>query len=432
MKVITNDISYNAKKEISSISQYKACIEKYSKNFESESLLKTQTPIFLDTNVLLRYYSISFTAREKLYTFIKKNAKRMILTKQVQYEFLKNREDVIQRFFEDVTNKIPKDFGSEVVNKMQSFLDTHKVVLKDYLEIEKDIKAHQVELEELLKKLNSKIDDKRKEHVNLITKDKFLELLATCTLYDGLIKEETDLVKTDFNSNAKSIAVDKLDSFLKKPNAPFPGAGDIKEKPDDPYGDFIIYHEMMKYMVSNNIDAIFLTFDTTKGDWMSKSKSPHLHYVLNMYSNSNQLLYIFDADRTLGELLNVNIESLVEIEKEIGTEITVESIENLFSRHNSFLKAPNSKLEEWVVIELQFNGYRTIEELTNHLNKARRAVRIYMEMGNLMLTKIGVLRASLRIVNPLYIYQANPSGDISKIDEERLEKYTLCRKYITK
>ena len=120
MLQITKELSYFSKQNLSSLAKYSECLATYSKNFDNEISLKTKSPIFLDTNVLLRYYSISFTAREKLYDFIHTNKARIILSSQVQYEFLKNREDVIQKFFEQVTNKIPKDFNSDVVNKMKN------------------------------------------------------------------------------------------------------------------------------------------------------------------------------------------------------------------------------------------------------------------------------------------------------------------------
>ena len=168
MEIIIKDRNFLTKRGSYTIASYKSCLEKIAIGFDSELSLSTKTPIVLDTSVLLRYYSISFTARLKLKEFIKNNKSRIILTPQVQREFIKNREDVIQKFFEQVTDKIPRDFNIDIVNKMKSFIEQHKTVLKDYPFFETDIIKHKSELEELLKRLNETIEVKRNENKNLV------------------------------------------------------------------------------------------------------------------------------------------------------------------------------------------------------------------------------------------------------------------------
>jgi hypothetical protein len=426
MKVITKDINFLSKRNNSSLSKYKECLDKYSKNFEKELTLKTKTPIFLDTNVLLRYYSISFTAREKLFDFVKENSKRIILSPQVQYEFLKNREDVIQRFFEQVTNKIPKDYSSDVVNRMKNFLEVHKVVLKDYPFVETGILKHQTELEKLLTKLNETVDQKRNEHNDLIINDKFLDLLSTCILYDGLIEEEIDIVKKDFDTLAKGISTENLESLINKPNIVFPGLGDLKNKPENPYGDYLIFHEMMKYIVTHKVDMVFLTFDTAKGDWMGKLKSPHLHYVQNMYANTNQLLYILDGERTLGEILNVNIESLVSPESLAKIPLTLESLNNLLATYPLF-KGTRPIIKPNVIEELNLVGYNFVNEVERDLNRGVDATILYQKSNGIKLAPIGILRVCLRIVNPNYTFFINDHGQIEELSGGTVLKYAKYR-----
>jgi hypothetical protein len=425
MKSITKDINYLSKKNISSLADYKKCLDKFSKNFDNEVALKTDTPIFLDTNVLLRYYSISFTAREKLLEFIKANKKRIILSSYVQYEFIKNREDVIQRFFEQVTNKIPKDFNSDVVNKMNSFLEQHKVVLKDYPFVETGIQKHKDELGKLFEKLNETAELKRKEHNDLIVKDSFLDLLNSCTHYDGLSEDELELIKKDFDLISKGITPENSDSIINKPNAAFPGLGDIKNKPDDPYGDYIIFHEMMKYMLNNKIDIIFLTFDNTKGDWMNKNRSPHLHYTQNIFANTGQILYIIDAERSLGELLSINIESLVSTEniEKISIPITIASITQLLENHKIFEGVRVSNIQPHVIGEFHINGYKTIEEIENDLDRAEIAIKEYRKAYGMQLSTVGVLRTALRIANANCKTAASANGEMVEMGEKTLEKY---------
>lgn len=425
MKVITEEINYRIKRHHNSVVNYNQCLNKFAENFKNATALKYNIPIFLDANVLLRYYSISFAAREKLYEFIKKNKKRIVLSAQVQHEFIKNREESIQRFFEQVTNRIPKDFKSDVVNKMNTFLEVHKIILQDYPFVEKDITKHQKELDELLQKLNDTVEKKRKEHVDLILHDKFLDLLNECILYDSLINDEIEIVKRDFDTMKKSVNADNIDSLMNKTNFTFPGLGDIKLKPDNPYGDYIIFHEMLKYMITEKTDVIFLTFDTTKGDWMAKSKSPHLHYIQNVYANTGQILYILDADRTLGETLETNIESLVELDSEIGNDLNLENLKQLVNRHQIFQKKKLGIFTLDIIKELFLAGYSSIDEIEIDLNLALKIIVKYEKDRNTNFNTLGVLRISLRIVNPNYIHlvQDGNSTEFSDLSIRRYEKY---------
>lgn len=425
MKNISEDNSYYAKRIISSISKYKECLDKFSENFEKEVSLKTNTLLIIDTSVLLRYYSISFTAREKLYKFLTDNKDRIIITYQIQTEFLRNREDIIQRFFEQVTSKIPKEFNSEIINGMKGFLDKHKVVLKDYSFVEPGIEKYQAELEALLNKLNDAVELKKKEHKDLIVKDNLLNFLATYSLCEKLEIDELKIVKNHFDLLSKNITPEKVDSIISKPNGAFPGLGDIKEKPDDPYGDYIIFHEIMRHMMNKNINAIFLTFDNTKGDWMSKSKSPYLHYVQNVYANSGKILYIIDAERAFGELLNINIDSLVVSEKEnYPTIITPSSLAQFANKSKAFSGAQKGVFDDRIIHELNVNGYNNMFEIEKDINKEEFGILQYRQKRRTLNT-VGIMRCGLRIANPNYILQVENNWEINPITPSRLAEYRI-------
>lgn len=428
MKPISKEINFTSKRNIPSISDYKKCLELFSLNFEKEISLATNTPIFLDTNVLLRYYSISFTARDKLFDFIKDNGKRIVLSSQVQLEFTKNREDVIQRFFEQVTNRIPKDFNSDLMNKMNNFIEQHKVVLKDYPFVEAGIKKNKEDLEKLLQQLNETSEQKKKEHINLLTNDKFLDLLSTCFSCDSLSNDELDIIKKDFDTLGKNISPENIELVFNKPYGSFPGMGDIKNKPEDPYGDFIIFHEMMKYMLNGKTDLIFLTFDNTKGDWMTKSKSPYIHYIQNMYANTGQILYIIDAERTFEELLNINIESLVSTVSPNINRITADALQNLIRSYQPFLGYVEGIVNDNHVRELNLNGYVDLEKVKNDLEKSGiSAVRYNRDLRMSNLNSVGLLRAALRISNPNYLMAIGHDGVVNNIPKEKLEEYAVYR-----
>src|SRR4051812_41903508 len=92
-----SQVSFNSKRFKQTLNSHKEVLDKYFTGFEQAVSLSGDMPIFLDTNVLLRIYSTSFRARDKLKTFLEENRKRIVLAHQVQWEYIKNRENVINK-----------------------------------------------------------------------------------------------------------------------------------------------------------------------------------------------------------------------------------------------------------------------------------------------------------------------------------------------
>ena len=403
------------------LKSYNECTTKYVSDFENAISLKGDLPIFLDANVILRYYSISFNAREKLFEFLKSNIDRIYLTAQVQKEILKNRGDNIKKFFQQVSKKVPQEFTSDIVNQLQNFLEQHKTILKDYPYMETELSTHKKQLEELLQKLNDDTRTKYEENKTLVWKDKLLDLLCEANLREPLTTEEITQISKDFDILKKGIDIGKIDNLLNKSSSVFPGLGDIKEKPDDPYGDFIIYHEILKFQFEKKCSSVFLTFDNTKGDWMSKSKEPYLHYVYNMYLNTDCLLYIVDAERTLEKILEINIDSLIiDQSPKIENVLNKANINILFKTHPIFknhrFRLCDDKLED----QLIKSGYETIDQLSSYMDKLSTLLPEVLE-NNPSLNSIGVLRYGMRIFDEKFD-KTTQAGLTYSVDTE-LEHY---------
>jgi hypothetical protein len=140
---------------------------------------------------------------------------------------------------------------------------------------------------------------------NILYKDDFISFFQELEKLETLDTDFIKRIKLEFDQFLKDIDKTNID---KEGFKAFPGCYEKKEKSDDPYGDYIIYHEMLHYAKRHSCDVIFLTYDITKGDWMQKSKSPHLHYVENFYQNTGQMLYILDSERTFDDL-DINFKS---------------------------------------------------------------------------------------------------------------------------
>lgn len=393
-------ISFFDKRNELSINQHKKCLKLYNDEIEKEIQLTTNTPLFLDTNVLLRYYEISFAAREKLKAFVKRNRKRIIITSQVQKEFVRNRESTIDNFFREVTAKIPEKFNDEILNKIQNFLNQNKVILKDYVAFEKDLQAVQLNLEKAKEEIDKKVKENNSGYKKLKYNDDFVDLLVQCTVLDSLPEEELGKITKEFDEIKKAIPEGNIDK-LKKKHLVFPGMGDIKEKPDDPYGDYIVFHEIMNFMKSSSSNVVFLTFDTKKRDWMSESKEPYLHYIENAFCNTKQIINILDAERTLEEVLNVDVESLIEIKrKAINTEgFSVEELQQYCENHPTISKFRLAKFIPEHIVELNLAGYFSLDAIDNGISRAEKFLKAIILKDT---TFLGALRYALIPINPKY------------------------------
>jgi hypothetical protein len=296
---IGEGFSFKSKLNNSNLILYKEALNKYATNFQSAKKLEKSFVIFLDTNVLMHVYKLSISARDKIFKFFKDNKERIYLTNQIQQEFIKNREEVIDCFNAELRRKLPEDFRKHIINHINEFLNQNKRILQDYSELNSEIEEIKSKCDEIAGKLQEKSEKTFEQISNLKFLDQYLDVYTEFHICEKLNDLEINFIKKEFD--ALKTEVRNPDQLVERYNKSFPGAADIKEKPDNPYGDFIIYHEILKFAKTTNQSVIFLTFDRTKGDWMKKDFEPHLHYIENFYLNSSQTLFILDAEKTFNE-----------------------------------------------------------------------------------------------------------------------------------
>lgn len=311
MALEIDKISFGSKLKELELSSYAESLAKYRTNLSKSLELKANIPIFLDTNILLRYYSISFSTRKSLFDFLKKYKKRIFLASQVQKEFVKNREDIIERFFNETLNKFESNFKEEVRNKLQSYIERNKILLNDFPIFEGKLEKINIDVEKSQEQLVTEIGTIKDKMNETKYEDELLNLTQEMNLINLLTEEDTKFLKSEFDSLRKNIDVSKIKNELSRPQNAFPGLADIKEKPENPYGDYLLFHEMIKYINTNSTDAIFLTYDTTKGDWVKENKEPHSHYIQIVYLSTGQNLFFVDADRFFDKHLKKHFNSLV-------------------------------------------------------------------------------------------------------------------------
>lgn len=311
MALSIDKISFATKLKELNISSYAESIKIYLESIENAIELKNDIPIFIDTNILLKYYSISFLSRKTLFDFLKKHKKRIFITSQVQKEFVKNREDIIERFFNETLEKLEGNFKDEIKNKAQSYVERNKILFEDFPVFEKkinsliqDIEKAQEQLEKEIFSIKSKLNETKYQ-------DEFLALTLEMNLIDNLTEEDIKFLKSEFDIQKKSIDISKIKNEVNKPQNAFPGMMDIKEKPENPYGDYLIFHEILKYSNDYKTEVIFLTYDTTKGDWLKENKEPHSHYIQICYLATGKTFFFLDAERFFNKHLKRHLNSLV-------------------------------------------------------------------------------------------------------------------------
>lgn len=288
-----------------------SALRKFADNFDACSKLEGNLPILLDTNILLGYYGMSQTEKEKLLEFLEKLKDRIILTKQVEEEFLRNRLTVIKKDFFGPLNRITEDYQkmrSDIEGHLRNFRDNKKKILsQDYpdlfnklQEIEEEVKAT-LNDETFVEDVKNRVEETTTDHKNIALIDGLLDKVSKFKITDELSETEREFLEKQF--------IEKVDAYknekeLTRWKIAVPGCGETK---DDAIGDFIIYHEALKYMKENETSLIFLTNDVTKGDWLQLDKNPHNHYIEQTFRLTDEVCYIIHAERTLTEISFENI-----------------------------------------------------------------------------------------------------------------------------
>lgn len=309
--VSIKDISYGNNIKGLLVDSYIESLSKYRAGVDQAIELKSDIPIFLDTNILLRYYSVSFKSRAVLLRFFSENQHRFYITAQVQKEFIKNREDVIDRFFDETLSKLGDDLKSDVINKIQAYKDRNKILLDDFDFLETKLTKLHTDASKSFEQLNKEIGEIKQKNPATKYDDELLSVVMKMNLVDNLSEEDIKFLQTEYDSFKKGIEVAKIKSEIGKPQKAFPGMSDLIEKPENPYGDYLIYHEMIRLAKEQKTDTMFLTYDTTKGDWLKTNREPHSHYIQAIYQATGQTLFFLDAERFFDKHLKQHFESLL-------------------------------------------------------------------------------------------------------------------------
>ncbi len=296
--------------------------QEHSKYNDWEKIKADKTiAIFLDTNLLLDIYELSLKERKAFLDFIQKNKKRMFLTAQVETEFinhrfkainaLRKRIDTLSSSFVTKSTELRKCFDKQT-KELDDFVRLSVIkndmpkTYKIYEQMCKKIETLRIkdekwtEYQELEDKFQQCLEEEKKNTITgegMEYQDEILGTISQLSILDPLSEHEIDFLKKIYDNHLKAYKECKVEQE-RKTLLSFPGCGDRKkfeEEEKDPYGDFIIYHEMLKFMATEKRDIVFLTRDTSKSDWVDSRKNPFVHYIVNAYCNTHKMMFIVPA-----------------------------------------------------------------------------------------------------------------------------------------
>ncbi len=310
---IKKGFSFNSIEDNTGLPDYQTAITYYANNLPSAIALDKNIPIFLDTNVLLRGYTVSPERRALLYQFFLERQDQIVITKQVQEEFIRNRK------------KVRTSYANLPAAQLSDVSDTLANLLLE-------LKTESEETE------NSKI-----------AKDELLDLFSNFEQIDNLSASEKSFLKKEFAFLSSTF--NSQESKEEALGKTFPGRGDILEKPTFPYGDYFIYHELLKYVYEHNQDVVFLTFDVAKGDWLPSNKKPYAHYIYKTFVLNEKVIFINSANKFFEELYATSFDPLFPVEKKVTHYIMESSFEKELSAQFGHLEQSIRKLAQKLDID---------------------------------------------------------------------------------
>lgn len=243
--------------------------------------------IFIDTNIFLDMYRARIDKDISIIMkFIRDNKQYYITTEQSINEFKRNRNNVLNKIIEDITNNTTtENISSNFIRSLKSF--------EGYNKAAKELKKQKINLTKEIKTL-----------LNNVSKD---------SLYSKINKlhKQEYIIKT--NSNIINLAIQR--KFAGNPPT---------SKKKDTCGDEIIWESLLDYGKNNHNDLIIVTKDSTFHE--------NLTFLQDEYERTtNQKLSVFDNISDGYRAIGVEIsEAIMEAETAIKwTDIIVSALANL-------------------------------------------------------------------------------------------------------
>ena len=242
--------------------------------------------------------------------------KKHYSTRQIEIEFLRNKDYLSNYFWVDLNKKMIQEFEIKVANNLRNFFKQYSHILSTEIEMQKKIKRHLTSTENILKAIKKTELSFSETKAQEIIANTLKIIKENIEIYPALKDNNYETLLEEYKSlvlNYQKLKTDKKNYENDYRAYVFPGMGETKDINSE--GDYYIFHEMLELSKEIKKDIIFLTNDTTKADWLeSKSGKNYIHYQTVFYMLSKQGIKVRNFDEYISADLGIKTEKLLETE----------------------------------------------------------------------------------------------------------------------
>lgn len=265
----------------------------------------------VDTNVLLDLYRYHQNTRQALLESLNLFQGRAWISHQVAEEFFRNRNGVI------LSSTSAFNDAERSVGEIKKVIDEPTKKLKSNRTIPDSIgKTLEESIELALNNASTEIENIKSNYPDYIKEDPILDNI--CSLFDS--------------SLGKPFSNEELPEILKeakrrKENKIPPGFKDSGKEGDKPYGDYLLWRQILNYVKEVQKPLIFVTSEE-KEDWWEKGSGktigPLYDLLREFHQETSQPFLLYKTARFLEYSAekterSINIEAVAEI-REIATQ----------------------------------------------------------------------------------------------------------------
>lgn len=216
--------------------------------------------IVFDTNFLLNIYKVKQKTRDDIFKFMTEHKKQLWIPYQICWEFYNHKESIIRQMTEDAPISLKKSID-ECVKKFTQ--DSQKYNVHPIIEVKELTNL----FEQSLKPILDKIEELKTKDYGYSVKDDTIGAKLK-RLYKGKVGEDLSYEELIQLYQIGAIRYEKRIA---------PGFGDAKQKKDADarrlYGDLIAWSQTLNMAKSEQVDVIYVTDDSAKGDWFKIKES---------------------------------------------------------------------------------------------------------------------------------------------------------------
>lgn len=236
-----------------------------------ELLVSSNTLFVFDTCVLLDFFRCTKDTRNELQNIFEQCEDKLYMPYQIGKEFYKNRHNIIPDIDEQVLRLIHKLKGT--INEIKKFSKSTYFLASLVESVNNSIS-----------KSIRNISGKQKNFHSTIKEEEI------CSFFEQVFLNKV--------GNKRSLTDEQKDDFKNRvSNGTPPGEIDSKNK-NFPYGDYIIWLDIIQKSIDTNKDIIFITSET-KTDWFYKVKretiiAPRAELLEEFETKTGRTIHIYN------------------------------------------------------------------------------------------------------------------------------------------